>query len=248
VVEQFETAQEFANHPGSRGYEGMAFSPDRTTLYPMLEGTVFGDPTGSVRIYEFDVASSSFEGILGLYQMDAPNHAIGDFTPINDTEFLVIERDGNQGEAAEFKKVFQVDLSMVDEEGFVEKTEVVDLLNLADPDDLNGDGETTFSFPFVTIEDVLVIDAETILVANDNNYPFSIGRDFTGEEIDNNEVILVGLDQPLALDPRLGATALAEPDMEPAPRLCPLSLATWAPKPWILSAATNSSLPGPGMT
>ncbi|MEL6605974.1 MAG: glycerophosphodiester phosphodiesterase family protein, partial [Cyanobacteria bacterium J06614_10] len=92
VVEQFETAEEFANLRGSRGYEGLAFSPDRQTLYPMLEGTVFGDPEGSLRIYEFDVASSAFEGIVGLYQMDEPNHAIGDFTPINNDEYLVIER------------------------------------------------------------------------------------------------------------------------------------------------------------
>ena len=215
VVEQFETAEEFANHPTSRGYEGMAFSPDRSTLYPMLEGTVFGDPVGSLRIYEFDVATSEFTDIIGLYPMDAPNHAIGDFTPINDDEFLVIERDGLQGEAAAFKKIFQVDLSEVDAEGFVEKTEVVDLLNIADPNDLNGDGETTFTFPFVTIEDVLVIDEDTILVANDNNYPFSIGRDFSGKAIDNNEIILVDLDQPLALDSRLGAAAQGETPDQP---------------------------------
>ncbi|NER83532.1 MAG: glycerophosphodiester phosphodiesterase, partial [Leptolyngbya sp. SIO1D8] len=208
VVEQFETAEEFANLRGSRGYEGMAFSPDRQTLYPMLEGTVFGDPEASLRIYEFDVATSAFQGLVGLYQMEAANHAIGDFTPINENEYLVIERDGLQREAAEFKKIFKVDLSQVDAEGFVEKTEVVDLLNIADPDDLNGDGETTFTFPFVTIEDVLVIDENTLLVANDNNYPFSIGRDFTGAEIDNNEVILVGLEDSLQLDLRLGEGSL----------------------------------------
>ncbi|MBE9060063.1 esterase-like activity of phytase family protein [cf. Phormidesmis sp. LEGE 11477] len=192
----------------SRGYEGMAFSPDRMTLYPMLEGTVLGDPESSVRIYEFDVASSAFEGLVGLYQMEAPSHAIGDFTPINATEFLVIERDGGQGDEAEFKQVFKVNLSALDEDGFVQKEAVVDLLNIADPNDLNGDGQTTFDFPFVTIEDVLVLDEDTILVANDNNYPFSIGRDRNGEIIDNNEIIQLKLDQPLALDPRLGVAGL----------------------------------------
>ena len=126
----------------------MAFSPNRQTLYPLLEGTVFGDPEGSLRIYEFDVESSSFEGILGLYQLNNPNHAIGDFTPINDDEFLVIERDGQQAGAAAFKKIFKVDLSEVNNDGFVEKVEVVDLLNVDDPNDLNGDGKTTFDFPF----------------------------------------------------------------------------------------------------
>ena len=209
VVEQFETAEENANLRSSRGYEGMAFSPDRQTLYPMLEGTVLGDPADSLRIYEFDVASSAFQGIVGRYQMEATNHAIGDFTPINENEYLVIERDGRQGADAAFKKIFKVDLSQVDGDGFVEKTEVADLLNISDPNDLNGDGDTTFNFPFVTIEDVLVIDEDTLLVANDNNYPFSIGRDFSGSEIDNNEIILIGLDQSLDLDLRLGAAALS---------------------------------------
>jgi glycerophosphoryl diester phosphodiesterase len=200
---------EVSNLSRSRGYEGMAFSPDRKTLYPMLEGTVIGDPAGSLRIYEFDVSSSAFEDLVRFYQMEAPNHAIGDFTPINEHEFLVIERDGGQAAGAEFKKIFKVDLSEVNADGFVKKEELVDLLNIGDPNDLNGDGKTTFDFPFVTIEDVLVLDKDTILVANDNNYPFSIGRDFSGQEIDNNEVIQIKLNQSLNLDPRLGVAGLA---------------------------------------
>jgi glycerophosphoryl diester phosphodiesterase len=58
--------------------------------------------------------------------------------------------------------------------------------------------------PFQTIEDVLVLDSKTILVANDNNYPFSIGRP---PNIDNNEIVVIELDQPLALDNRLGTAA-----------------------------------------
>jgi 3-phytase/alkaline phosphatase D len=190
-----------ANLPQSRGYEGMAYSPDLTTLYPLLEGAVEGDPENALRIYEFDVASQSFVDLIGFYPTEVAGHAIGDFTPINETEFLVIERDGEQGEAAEFKKIFKIDISQVDENGFVEKEEVVDLLNIADPNDLNGDGETTFMFPFVTIEDVLVLDEKTILVANDNNYPFSVGR---GLDIDNNEIIQIELAEPLELADGIG--------------------------------------------
>jgi alkaline phosphatase len=188
----------------SQGFEGMAFSPDRTTLYPLLEGIVAGDPENSLRIYQFDVATSSFTGLVGYYPTE-DGHPIGDFTPINDHEFLVIERDNNQGEVAEFKKIFKIDISNVDENGFVEKTEVVDLLNIADPNDFNGDGETTYSMPFVTIEDVVVVDESTILVANDNNYPFSMGRE---GDIDNNEVVLINLEESLNLDPRLGENSM----------------------------------------
>ena len=194
------------NLSGSRGFEGMAFSPDRSTLYPLLEGTVDGDPENALRIYEFDVESSSFEGLVGYYPTTDGN-PIGDFTPISNTEFLVIERDNNEGEEAEFKKIFKIDISQVDENGFVEKTELVDLLNIDDPNDLNGDDETTYSMPFVTIEDVVVVDENTILVANDNNFPFSMGRE---GDIDNNEVVLIDLEQPLDLDPNLGGTAITE--------------------------------------
>ncbi|ACB52842.1 glycerophosphoryl diester phosphodiesterase [Crocosphaera subtropica ATCC 51142] len=193
---------DLVNLSRSRGYEGLGYSPDLMTLYPLLEGRVMGDPENALRIYEFDVASGSFlDELAGYYELEDGSHAIGDMTPINDNEFIIIERDGNQGDAAEFKKLFKVDLSQVDENGFVEKTELVDLLNIADPDDLNNDGDTTFRFPFVTIEDVLVIDEQTILVANDNNYPFSMGRE---GDIDNNEIIKIQLQEPLDVDPRLG--------------------------------------------
>jgi len=198
----------------SRGFEGMAFSPDRSTAYPMLEGPVLGDPETSRRIYEFDLETGEYQDLIGFYGTEEPSHAIGDFTPINETEFLVIERDGSQADLDGFKKIFKIDISNIDEEGFVEKEEVVDLLNIPDPDDLNGDGETTYTMPFVTIEDVLVFDEETILVANDNNYPFSVGRP---PEIDNNEIALIELDEPLDLDPRLGAEAEEIPELPEAP-------------------------------
>ncbi len=58
---------------------------------------------------------------------------------------------------------------------------------------------------FGTIEDIVVVDENTILVANDNNYPFSQGRE---GNIDNNEIILIDLEQPLNLDPNLGGKAV----------------------------------------
>ena len=187
----------------------MAFSPDRTLAYPLLEGAVLGDPDDALRIYEFDLTTGEYNGLVGFYRTDIVGNPIGDFTPINDTEFLVIERDNQQGEEAEFKKIFKIDLSNIDEDGYVEKELVVDLLNIADPNDINNDGSTTFTFPFVTIEDVVVVDENTILVANDNNYPFSMGRE---GDIDNSEIILLELDKPLNLDPRLGGTAITPTD------------------------------------
>ncbi|MBW4639737.1 MAG: esterase-like activity of phytase family protein [Gloeocapsa sp. UFS-A4-WI-NPMV-4B04] len=200
------TGEETANLQRSRGYEGLAISPDKTKLYPLLEGTVTGDPEDALRIYEFDLASKQFTGIKGLYRKQNPDNAIGDFTVINENEFLVIERDNLSGDAAQFKKIFKIDLSQQDANGYVAKEEVGDLLTISDPLDLNGDSSTKFRFPFVTIEDVLVVDKNTILVANDNNYPGTGGRSST--EPDQNEILLLDLDQPLNLDPRVGLDAL----------------------------------------
>ena len=46
-----------------------------------------------------------------------------------------------------------------------------------------------FTFPFTTIEDVLVLDNNRLLVINDNNYPGSAGREFGVS--DNNEFIVI---------------------------------------------------------
>jgi hypothetical protein len=187
----------------SQGFEGMAINPEKTKLYPMLEGTVVGDPEGTVRIYEFDLATKEYTGIVGRYQLEDPANAIGDVAVINDNEYLVIERDGNAGAEAKIKQIYKIDLSQQDQNGIIQKELVADLLQISDPNNLAlSTQEGVFSFPFVTIEDVLVLDASTILVANDNNYPGTGGR---GEEVkDNNEFIWLKLATPLELAEGVG--------------------------------------------
>jgi hypothetical protein len=186
----------------SQGFEGVAVNPEKTKLYPMLEGTVVADPEGTVRIYEFDLTTKTYTGIIGRYQLEDPSHAIGDFAVVNGSEYLVIERDGSSGEEAAFKRVYKIDLSQ-QTDGLVQKELVADLLNISDPNGLapsTADG--VFRFPFVTIEDVLVLNENTILVANDNNYPGTGGR---GAEVkDNNEMIWLSLQEPLELAEGVG--------------------------------------------
>ena len=107
----------------------MAINPDKTKLYPLLEGSVVGDPENALRIHEFDIASQKFQGLVGYYKLEDSSNAIGDMTVINDNEYLVIERDNGQGDTAKFKKIFKVDFSEKDANGFVAKEEVADLLN-----------------------------------------------------------------------------------------------------------------------
>lgn len=191
-----------ANLASSRGFESMATNPDRTIFYLMLEGTVKGDPEGFLRIYKANATTGEFQGIVGYYKLEDPNNATGDMSVINENEYLVIERDNKQGDEARFKKIYKINLTKQAQDRTIEKQEIVDLLNIQDPSDLNRDEKSQFRFPFQTIEDVLVINANTLLVANDNNYPFSIARP---PGIDNTEIILLKLPRSLNLDSRIGS-------------------------------------------
>jgi hypothetical protein len=174
----------------------MAITPNGRKLYPLLEGALTTDTDQRrLLINEFDVDRKQYTAHQWWYRMESSTHAIGDFTAVSDRRFLVIERDNNQGAAARFKKIFLVDLDAVDPEGYLIKREVVDLLSIKDPADLDRNGSQAFSFPFVTIESVIPLSAVHIGVLNDNNYPFSSGR--TPGEPDSNEFIIIRLDQPL---------------------------------------------------
>ncbi|GIH26541.1 glycerophosphoryl diester phosphodiesterase [Acrocarpospora phusangensis] len=184
------------NLGSSKGFEGMARSVDGRTLYPLLEGTVAGDPAGTLRINEFDLRRRAYTGKRWTYQLDAPSNAIGDFIAIDKRRFLVIERDNNQGDAAAFKKIFEVTM----DRDTTRKTLVADLLDLANPKHIGGFGDT-FRFPFQTIEDVVILDDRTLGVLDDNNYPFSNGR--TPGVADNNEFITIRLTRDLHADKRV---------------------------------------------
>jgi hypothetical protein len=191
-----------ANLPDSGGFEGMALNKSGTRLYPLLEKAVNGDPNRTrLLINEFSLQSRRYTGRSWGYIIDAPGNSIGDMTALNDREFVVIERDQGMGDAADprqtnparLKKIFRIDLDEVDAQGNLVKEEVADLMNIYDPRDVADDGRTntTFTFPFVTIEDVLVLDNNRLLVINDNNYPGSAGREFGVP--DNDEFIVLNI-------------------------------------------------------
>ena len=98
---------------------------------------------------------------------------------------------------ARVKRVTLVDFSQVDANGFVRKIGHIDLMAMQDPDNrarLRGDLPANapagrFTFPFFTIENVAMVDADHIIVGNDNNLPFSAGRHLS--RADDNELILL---------------------------------------------------------
>jgi len=176
------------NLPSSGGFEGMAINPSGDFLYPMLEASVMGDVNKTLRIYQFDVNSERYTDIIYRYRLDEKATNIGDFVAVNSHEFLVLERNSaSQAKDKPFKKVFLIDIDKVDEERFVQKRMLVDLMELNDPNDLDNDRQLTYAFAYSHIENMLIIDKNTLLIANDNNYA---GRTY---------FIKIKLDQVLSL-------------------------------------------------
>ena len=191
-----------ANLPRSRGIEGMALSADGRTLYPSLEGALVADPNQNRRVvYAYDLAKGRFRSWTADYFTDAPGNAIGDLTAASRDVLLLIERDNLQGTEAATKRIYRLDIDQPNGQA-IPKTFLVDLLRIANPDLIGGPPQPDavglgdpFAFPFQTIESVLVLDRRTLLVANDNNYPFSAGR--RPGEPDDNELIQVRLPRRL---------------------------------------------------
>ncbi len=200
----------------SRGFEGMAASVDGKFLYPLLEGPLWDaaakawemkDGREHLRILEFDVAKGAYTGRSWKYRLELNDNNIGDFNMIDAATGLIIERDNGEGDPAtacngparpdcqnvpaKFKRIYKIDLTQADAEGFVKKVGYIDLMRIADPKKLarTATHDGVFTFPFVTIEDVAVVDADHIIVANDNNLPYSSGRQI-GKQ-DDNELILL---------------------------------------------------------
>jgi hypothetical protein len=221
----------------SRGFEGLAISPDGSTLYALLEGAVAGDDPRDLRIYVYDIAQGKLAAAFFTVRLDGPSQtvdlasltdasgarvypgatappsgplAIGELKAVNDHQLLLIERDnlGDDEAPPRVKKIFLLTLPST-REGAVAKTQVVDLMAIPDPSGLGGE-MNFFRLPFYTIESVHVADERTLLVASDNNFPFSSGRsrsrslDRKGPlAADDTEIILVRLGTPLDVDRRL---------------------------------------------
>jgi hypothetical protein len=200
----------------SRGFEGMAASKDGRFLYPMMEGPLWDAEAKTweadggkeyLRILEFDVQKAEWTGRSWKYRLEVNGNNIGDFNMIDANTGLIIERDNGEGikelacvgparpdcfnVPAKFKRVYKIDLSQTDNAGFVKKIGYVDLMDIADPAKKAKQGHVNgkFTFPFVTIESVDMVDAQHIVVGNDNNLPFSSGR--TIGKNDDNELILL---------------------------------------------------------
>ncbi len=243
------TAGEQPTLAASRGFEGMGVSPDRTKLYPITEGARAGDDQNDLRVSEFSIVKNRYTGRYWKVRLELRStavnaaalkkgdgslaypgttpppgglNAIGEFSMINNSQAILIERDngGDAPNAPRFKKLFLIDLVGATN-GYASKTMLADLMAIPDPNNIGNDG-SYFRFPFTTIESVYPVNDHTLALVNDNNFPFSNARSFSkGGPLaaDDNEFIVLSFDQRWRQDPRLaadGATGSLNLEDEPA--------------------------------
>jgi hypothetical protein len=110
-----------------------------------------------------------------------PSYLVSDFTSLGDGRYVVLERDNFENAQARHKKAFVIDLGRVGPDGFLVKREVLDLLDVADPDLISPPGRPgdfgiatpavrTFKMPYVTIEAVLPDGRDRLAIVNDTNF------------------------------------------------------------------------------
>lgn len=184
----------------SKGLEGLALHPDTGMLWAMLESPLpqpDGTPGSEVLALAFDPVAARWTGDRMSFRLGVDAVAVGEFNFIDGRHALVIERDNGNGltttacsdgttvachrNPAKVKRLVVVDTAPVDTATAMARMGVIDLMAIDDPQgralpDRRG-VEGRFTFPFVTIESVMMWDDGLVLVANDNNLPSQDGRD-----------------------------------------------------------------------
>jgi glycerophosphoryl diester phosphodiesterase len=191
---------EAARVRSSGGFEAMAMSQDGRYLYPIVENSFVDDPLPRRRfIYEFDTRMGHYTGTTWQYEVDTDDNLVGDAFTVRNGVLTVIERDNFEGPASVTKRLYRVDLRHTDQDGFVTKELVLDLLKIANPAGIGADPTAyglgdPFAFALQSFESAIELRDGTLLVANDNNYPGSAGR--RPGTPDDTEMVIVDPGRP----------------------------------------------------
>jgi hypothetical protein len=181
----------------SRGFEAMDLAGDNKTLVTILEAPVAGDPPKSLRVQRFDTTTGKWLPLTLIYELDADTVSVTDLSRIDGNRFVVIERDGLEGDAARAKRVYSIDLDKAQAGKPLQKKLVIDLLSIGNSRALaqTAAAGAPFRFPYLTTESIQVLDRKHVVIVNDNNFPATGGR---GANVpDATEWIWLELQNPL---------------------------------------------------
>ena len=162
------------------GFGGMAIMMDET-ISAFLRFAEDTEP--GVRVYQVESTGAfcgyDFSAFLGFYKLEPEADRIADVAciPGADTLVLVLETDdlssadGCTPISGAFSKICIVDVADVDENGVMKKECLVDLMEIPDPLDADGDGNLVYSQGQVRASSILVDEDMRILIATDCNFP-----------------------------------------------------------------------------
>lgn len=96
----------------NRGMEGLAITPDGSTLVGIMQNPLVQDGGRNglnVRMLIIDLASGNTREII--YPLADRSYGVNELVAINNSEFLAVERDGNAGVAAAAKRVYKINIA-----------------------------------------------------------------------------------------------------------------------------------------
>ena len=112
----FTLPAEFANRRANRGMEGLAITPDETTLVGIMQSTMY-NPSSAVKVNDIVriVTVNLTDGAVSqyLYKQEETQNSQSGIVALSSTEFVVIERDGsfyNKDNSA-MKHLYRIDIS-----------------------------------------------------------------------------------------------------------------------------------------
>ena len=184
-----EISGNVSGRTANKGFEGLALTPDGTTLVAMVQASLIQDAllggaaANMLRFVTIDVASGTVlhEYAYGL----TTGSGVSEIIALNNHEILVDERDGKglgDGSKAKYKQIFKIDLNLATDvtkmngtaaaAHTVPKTLFLDIVSV-----LTANGFTASTIP-AKIEglafgpDVTVngVNTHTLWVANDNDF------------------------------------------------------------------------------
>ena len=102
----------------NRGLEGLTLTPSGRKLIAVMQGPLIQDSRPSsngkrsginTRVLEVDVQTGTTREFL--YPLDDSRNGVSEILAINENEFLLIERDGESGSEAKFKKIIHASVA-----------------------------------------------------------------------------------------------------------------------------------------
>lgn len=123
----------------NRGFEGLARSPDGSTLWAILQSPLIQDNALderakraglNIRILEVTIKGPSAGKTRELvYQLEKASNGVSEILALSNHELLVLERDGEFGREAVWRRLYTVDISKASDVSAIESLPREDLPN-----------------------------------------------------------------------------------------------------------------------